>query len=163
MPGPRPKYPIELTAMQVAHLTHLSLSYSAPYAEVQRARMLLLAHDHPSWHNSQIAHTVGCAVETVREWRRRGRQHGNLESTARSGAPRRFPALVRARIVALACSKPSAQGKVWQRWSGEKLAQVAVGSCTSGLRINCQHGNQVAYLRSAPLEGERNGTRPIFP
>src|SRR5262249_50776971 len=26
-------------------------------------------------------------------------------------------------------------------------------SCTSGLRINCQHRNHVAYLRFAPLEG----------
>jgi hypothetical protein len=34
--------------------------------------------------------------------------------------------LVRTQIVALACSPPSAHGKVWQRWSGEKLAQVAV-------------------------------------
>jgi hypothetical protein len=30
MPGPRPKYPIELSATQVAELTHVSLSYTAP-------------------------------------------------------------------------------------------------------------------------------------
>jgi transposase len=126
MPGPRPKYPIELTETQVVDLTHLSLSYTAPYAEVQRARMLLLAYQHPRWRNTQIAQTVGCAGDTVREWRRRWRTHGTLQAAARRGAPRRFSALVRAQIVALACTKPSAHGKAWQRWSGEKLAQVAV-------------------------------------
>src|SRR3989442_8312812 len=49
MPGPRPKYPIELSEMQVTQLTQRSLSYTAPYAEVQRARILLLAHHHPTW------------------------------------------------------------------------------------------------------------------
>jgi transposase len=126
MPGPRSKYPIELTETQVTQLRHLSLSYSAPYAEVQRARILLLAHQQPTWPNSQVAHTVGCAADTVKEWRRRWRQQGTLQATARAGAPRPFPALGRAQIVALACSKPSAHGKVWKRWSGEKLAQVAV-------------------------------------
>src|SRR5262249_12271466 len=33
---------------------------------------------------------------------------------------------VRAQIVGLACTKPKDHGKVWQRWSGEKLAQVAM-------------------------------------
>jgi len=33
---------------------------------------------------------------------------------------------VRAQIVAVACSPPATHGKVWRRWSGEKLAQVAV-------------------------------------
>jgi transposase len=126
MPGPRSKYPIELTETQVTQLRHLSLSYSAPYAEVQRARILLLAHQQPTWPNSQVAHTVGCAADTVKEWRRRWRQQGTLQATARAGAPRPFPALGRAQIVALACSKPSAHGKVWKRWSGEKRAQVAV-------------------------------------
>jgi transposase len=126
MPGPRPKYPIVLSETQVAELTHLSLSYTAPYAEVQRARLLLLAHHHPTWANSQIADTIGCARDTVKEWRRRWPGQGTLQARARAGAPRHFPALVRAQIVALACSKPSAHGKVWQRWSGEKLAQVAM-------------------------------------
>jgi hypothetical protein len=62
----------------------------------------------------------------VQEWRRRWQGQGTLQARARGGAPRHFSALVRARIVALACSKPSAHGKAWKRWSGEKLAQVAV-------------------------------------
>ncbi len=126
MPGPHSQYPIELTETQVADLTQLSLSYTAPYADVQRARLLLLAHHHRSWHTAQIAQAVGCSVAMVKEWRRRWHQQCTLTSRARPGAPRRFPAVVRAQIVALACSQPSTHGKVWQRWSGEKLAQVAV-------------------------------------
>jgi transposase len=110
----------------VTQLTHLSLSYTAPYAEVQRARIVLVAHQHPIWSNPQIARTVGCARDTVKAWRRRWTQQGTLQARTRAGAPRTFPALVRAQIVALACSKPSTYGKVWKRWSGEKLAQVAV-------------------------------------
>src|SRR5215831_15557198 len=44
MPGPLPQYPIQLTPEQEGHLQHLSTSYTAPFAEVPRARILLLAH-----------------------------------------------------------------------------------------------------------------------
>ena len=126
MPGPQPKYPMELRETQVTQLTHLSLSYTAPYAEVQRARIVLLAHQHPTWSNTQIARTVGCARDTVKEWRRRWPQQETLQAHARAGAPRDFPALVRTQIVALACSAPRQHGKAWMRWSGEQWAQVAV-------------------------------------
>lgn len=149
MPGPRPKYPIELSATQVAELTHLSLSYTAPYAEVQRARIVLLAHQAPTWSNTQIARTVGCARDTVKEWRRRWQQQGTLQAIARAGASRHFPALVRARIVALACSKPAAHGKVWKRWSGEKLAQVAM---EQGLVATISPGTVRRWLRQDKIK-----------
>ena len=47
MPGPLPKYPIQLTPEQEVHLQQLSTCYTAPFAEVQRARILLLAHQQP--------------------------------------------------------------------------------------------------------------------
>jgi hypothetical protein len=34
------------------HLQHLSTCSTTPYAEVQRARILLLAHQHPTWRNA---------------------------------------------------------------------------------------------------------------
>ena len=71
MPGPLPKCAITLTVEQVARLTQLSTSYTAPYAEVQRARMILLAYQHPDWRNAEIAREVGCSVATVQQWRRR--------------------------------------------------------------------------------------------
>lgn len=126
MPGPRPQYAIRLTETQVAALTHLSVSYTAPFAQVQRARILLLAHQHPEWTNRRIAQAVGCCLDTVKVWRQRWQGAEMLDDRPRAGVPRDFPAVVRARIVALACSKPKEQGKVWKRWSGEKLAQVAI-------------------------------------
>jgi DDE superfamily endonuclease/Homeodomain-like domain len=126
MPGPQPKYPIHLSEAQVAQLTHLSLSYSAPYGEVQRARILCLAHRYPEWTNTQIAHEVGCCRDTVKVWRQRWCQAPTIHSAPRPGAPRRFPAVVRAQVTALACTTPRDQGHVWKRWSGEKLAHVAV-------------------------------------
>ena len=48
IPGPLPKYPITLTPEQEARLPSLRTCDTAPCAEVQRARLLLLAHHHPS-------------------------------------------------------------------------------------------------------------------
>src|SRR6516162_10143894 len=89
MPGPQPKYPIHLCEAQVAQLIHLSLSYSAPYGEVQRARILCLAHRHPEWTNTQIAREVGCCRDTVKVWRQRWGQAPTIHSAPRPGAPRR--------------------------------------------------------------------------
>jgi hypothetical protein len=47
MLGPRCMYAVELTEPQVAAWTPLSVSYTAPFAHVQRARLLLLAHQYP--------------------------------------------------------------------------------------------------------------------
>jgi len=126
MPGPPPKYPVQLTEVQVAQLTHQSLSYTAPYAQVQRSRILLSAHHHPDWPNSRIAQQVGCSRDMVKVWRQRWQEQGALNHLPRPGAPRHFSPLVRTQIVALACTKPADHGKPWQRWSGENLAQVAV-------------------------------------
>ena len=59
MPGPVPKYPIHLTLEQEGHLQQLSTCYTAPFAEVQRARILLLAHQQPTWRHAEIARQVG--------------------------------------------------------------------------------------------------------
>ena len=126
MPGPHPEYPVQLTEWQVSELTHQSLSYTAPYAQVQRARILLLAHHHPQRTNTAIAQGVGCSRDTVQVWRQRWQDQGTTNHRPRPGAPRRFSPLVRTQITALACSRPAEHGKPWQRWSGEKLAQVAV-------------------------------------
>ena len=126
MPGPLPQYPIQLTPEQEAHLQHLSTCYTAPFAEVQRARLLLLAHQHPTWRNAEIARRVGCCVQTVKHWRQRWQQTESVRDAPRAGTRRTFTPLQRAQITALACSSPRAYGKPWPRWSGEKLAHVAV-------------------------------------
>jgi hypothetical protein len=49
--------------MQVVELSHVSLRYTAPFAQVQRARILLLAHQHSNWTNGRIAQAVVCIDE----------------------------------------------------------------------------------------------------
>jgi transposase len=126
MPGPRPKYEMTLTPEQEARLQRLSTCYMAPFATVQRAQIVLLAHQHPEWQHAEIARRVGCSVSTVKRWRQRWPTTDGLRDAPRAGTPPTFTPLQRTQIVALACSAPHQYGKVWARWSGEKLAQVAV-------------------------------------
>jgi transposase len=126
MPGPQPKYAITLAPEQEARLQHLSTCYRAPFATVQRAQIVLLAHHHPQWQNAAIAQRLGCNVNTVKRWRQRWQVTATLADAPRAGTRRTFTPLQRAQVVALACSAPRQHGKPWQRWSGEKLAQGAV-------------------------------------
>jgi transposase len=126
MSGPRPKYAITLTPEQEGRLQHLSTCYMAPFAIVQRAQMMLYAFRHPEWSNTTLAQRLGCSVTTVKRWRRRWQATDSLHDAPRAGTRRTFTALQRTRLVALACSAPRQYGKPWQRWSGEKLAQVAI-------------------------------------
>lgn len=134
MPRLRPKYAISLNDSQVRELTHLSLSHAARFGEVQRARIVLFAAQNPEWSNTRIAREVGCCVETVKKWRRRWAIQATLAGLHRRGAPRKLTPLVRTQITALACSNPSAHGKVWKRWSGER-----VGGCGRGEKDRLRH------------------------
>lgn len=126
MPGPRPQYAVTLAPEQEARLQQLSTCYMAPFAMVQRAQLVLLAHRHPQWQDATIAQQVGCHVSTVKQWRQRWQTTEAWEDAPRAGTRRTFTALQRAQVVAMACSAPRQGGKPWQRWSGEQLAQVAV-------------------------------------
>jgi len=126
MPGPRPKYAIMMTPEQEAWLQQVSTCYMAPFAIVQRALILLCAFRHPEWANGTIAQRVGCNVSTVRRWRRRWQETDRLHDASRVGTRRGFTALQRTQVVALACSAPRQYGKPWPRWSGEKVARVAI-------------------------------------
>lgn len=126
MPGPQPKYAITLTPEQEALLQQLSTCYTAPFATVQRAQIVLLAHHHPEWQNAAIAQRLRCSVNTVKRWRQRWQTTEELRDAPRAGTPPTFTPLQRTQVVALACSAPRQYGKAWMRWSGEKLAQVAV-------------------------------------
>ena len=126
MPGPQHKYKINLDEIQVSQFKHISASYTLPYGEVMRAMVILFSYEHPQWENSRIAQTVGCSLPTVKEWRQRWVSGDkSLQDRPRSGAPRLFSPIQRVQIIALACSNPKDHGQVYQRWSGEKLAQVA--------------------------------------
>jgi transposase len=90
MPGPKPKYAIELTTEEEQLLRKLANSRKAAHGEVVRARILLAAYDHPEWSNQQIAQEVGCTDRTVRKWRRRWVDSRSIQDLPRPGRPRRF-------------------------------------------------------------------------
>jgi len=91
MRGPKPAYPIELTAEEARHLQHLIRAHTTAQTLAMRARIILTAHEHPLQSNQQIAAAVGTTDRTVRAWRGRWVKTHSLADAPRSGAPRRFP------------------------------------------------------------------------
>jgi len=90
MRGPKPAYPIELSAEEAKHLQQLIRAHTTPQALAVRARIILSAHEHPEQSNQQIASVVGTTDRTVRAWRGRWVKTRSLADAPRSGAPRRF-------------------------------------------------------------------------
>jgi putative transposase len=90
MRGPKPAYPIHLTAEEVKPFQHLIRAHSTPQTLAIRARIILTAYDHPEQSNQQIASSVGTTDRTVRAWRQRWVKTRSLADAPRSGAPRRF-------------------------------------------------------------------------
>jgi len=125
MPGSLPKYTIILTVDQEKELVHITQSYTLPHWQVQRSQILLLAFSQPDLSNIRIAEETCASLTTVKYWRQKWCEDKTLKDNPRSGAPREFPASVRAQMIALACTKPMEHGKPWQRWSAEKLVLVA--------------------------------------
>jgi transposase-like protein len=90
MPGPEPKYRIQLTTEEEQALRRVVKAHTSPQSHVLRATLLLAAHDHPEWSNQQIARVAGCTDRTVRSWRRWWPERHSIADLPRPGAPRRF-------------------------------------------------------------------------
>jgi transposase len=89
-PGPKNEYPIQLLEKEIDELRQLSQTRTAPHGIVTRAKIVLLAHEHPEWSNKQIGQKVGRSERTVYKWRKRWTETKSLEDLPRPGAPRRF-------------------------------------------------------------------------
>jgi transposase len=107
--------------------------YTAPFAVVVRARIVLLAAQGVS--NVGIAECLDVDVDTVSKWRKRFVLEGlaGLKDRQRSGRPRVFAAEVVAGVKAMACEPPSARAVPLSRWSSAELAAQAV---TEGLTVS---------------------------
>lgn len=91
---------------------------------VDRARIVLLAGEgRPA---SGIAERVGCSLPTVKTWRSRYERDGldGLRDHAKSGRPLTHGSEVRAKLIALACTRPPDRGEGVrrQRWTHAELA-----------------------------------------
>ena len=84
-------YRIELTTNERTVLESLARSYTAPYWQVMRARMVLLAAD--GLRNDQIAARLDCGRDVVSQWRKRffEQRLAGLEDLPRRGRPPTFP------------------------------------------------------------------------
>ena len=81
----------------------------APFAVVQRARILLLAHQGVG--TEQIARQLGCSSRNVRKWKSRFKENPcikALDDQDRSGRPAQVPIEIRCKLVQLACERPDA-------------------------------------------------------
>jgi hypothetical protein len=90
MPTQSP-YRIELAKEQRAILHERARAHTAPYWEVVRARIVLLAAEGAS--NKEIARRLDTTPQTVCKWRKRFYEEGlsGLEDRPRSGRPPLFP------------------------------------------------------------------------
>jgi transposase-like protein len=116
---------IVLTADERAALVALTRP-TAQARMLLRARIVLAAAEGGS--TAGIARDLGICEDTVRKWRRRYalRRLGGLADAPRPGRPRRFSAVARAQVTAIACELPALRGMPLSRWSSSELACEAI-------------------------------------
>jgi len=119
-------YVVVLSDADRSVLEERARAYTAPFAVVVRAKIVLLAADGVA--NAAIAARLGVDVDVVCRWRKRFCTEGlaGLKDRKRSGRPRSFPARVVAEVKAMACAPPGARAVPLSRWSSAELAAQAV-------------------------------------
>jgi transposase len=122
----RSPYVIELSAGDRAVLEERARAYTASFAVVVRAKIVLLAAEGVS--NVRIAERLDVHVDTVSLWRRRFFESGlaGLEDRERCGRPRSFSPRAVAEVKAMACEPPAQHDLPLSRWSCAELAAHAV-------------------------------------
>jgi transposase len=122
----RSPYLIKLSAADRGVLEERARAYTASFATVVRAKIVLLGADGVA--NTGIADRLGMHVDTVSMWRRRFFESGlaGLEDRERSGRPRSFPPRAVAEVKAMACEPPEQRDVPLSRWSSAELAAHAV-------------------------------------
>jgi transposase len=119
-------FEIILSADERQELERRSRCYTASYAQVVRAKIVLLAADGLA--NVDIATRLDTSPQVVCRWRKRffEQRLKGLEDAARSGRPRVFSPSVNAEIKALACEVPAISGVPLSRWSCAELARELI-------------------------------------
>ena len=116
---------VEIGVEDRRELERLVRSRTAERRAVERARIVLAAAAGRS--AARIAGEVGCSEQTVKKWRRRFEAAGlaGLRDAPRPGRPLVHGPQVRARLIALACTRPgeTAEGLRRERWTHRELAE----------------------------------------
>ena len=145
----RSPFVVSLSVVARMVLEERASSRSAPYAQVVRARIVLMASEGAA--NVDIAGRVGVCVDVVSKWRKRFCLQGlaGLVDRPRSGRPRRFGSEVVAGIKALACEPPEARDVPLSRWSSSELAAQAV---SEGLVESISSSTVRRWLHAAAIK-----------
>ncbi len=127
---------VAIAAADLGELERLSRSRAGERRMVERAQIVLLAGEGvPA---REIAARVGCAERTVKLWRSRYQRDGlaGLRDQPKSGRPLTHRHEARARLIALACTRPpqTAEGVRRERWTHAELA-AAVGMSASQAHV----------------------------
>ena len=87
----RSPFTIELSNQERAILERRAARYTAPYREVVRAKVVLMAAK--GYQNKRIAASLSLPVQVVSKWRKRFFDEGlqGLEERPRGGRPSVFP------------------------------------------------------------------------
>lgn len=107
-------------------LAERARAYTASFAQVVRAKIVLMAADGEA--NTTTAERLDVHVGVVSRWRKRFFEAGlaGLDDLPRTGRPRSFSPQVRAEVKALACEPPPEREVPLSRWSSSELATQAV-------------------------------------
>jgi transposase len=122
----RSPFVVVLSDVDRVVLEERARAYTASFAQVVRAKIVLLAAQEMT--NVTIAARLDVDVDVVSRWRKRFCTEGldGLADRERSGRPRSFPAEVVAEVKAMACEPPATRAVPLSRWSSAELAAQAV-------------------------------------
>src|ERR1019366_1704366 len=121
--------PLVMSAGQREALAILSRSSTAPYREVKRAKVLLMASDGVA--NSKIAATVGVTPVTVRSWRDKFPGEGLSKVGRGPGGRGRNPAITAEKIEEIGRLTQHEKPPGERHWSCRSMAkQVGVSPAT---------------------------------
>ena len=137
--------PVTVTPEERGVLETLAVSRTAPYRQVQRARLVLAAAAGKT--NQAVSKETGLGWRSVGMWRQRfiHERLAGLEDRPRPGKPRQYSDADRLRVIETACTqKPKAES----HWSVRALAQA------TGVGRDTVHN----ILRQANLKPHQVGT-----
>ena len=127
---------VRLLAAERAELERRVAARTSAQQDAYRAQLILRAAAGQT--DAQIADDLGLAERTVWMWRRRFLQQrlDGLKDRPKCPPPRRYPAEIQARLLVLACQKPSEidpsrSGQT--HWSIKDLAQYVAAHTEVGL------------------------------
>jgi transposase len=103
-------------------IPNLARSQTASVRLVRRAQIIQLASQGKTI--PQITAELGCSSNVVRKWFKRFAERGltGLDDAPRSGAPSRYTAENKARVIEIARTRPSELGLPYGSWTFERLA-----------------------------------------